>query len=211
MGQLRYVHPPAAFLARSAAVIAALVSVGCSTIGAPQTAQAPTGSVVLATAGTSSNEPVAPSNAAHTTQVYVYPGQGQTAQQLDRDRYECYRWAVGQTGFDPSQPSLAPHQRVEVIAAPAPGADTVAGAVTGAILGAAVSHPGHAAGGAIVGALLGGLIGGASDATRVQGAREAQERYDQRDAERLARFEQQSNDYRRALTVCLEGRGYTVK
>jgi len=36
--------------------------------------------------------------------LYVYPKQGQSAQQQDTDRYECYRWAVQQTGFDPTQP-----------------------------------------------------------------------------------------------------------
>jgi hypothetical protein len=34
--------------------------------------------------------------------VFVYPKQGQTDEQRDRDRYECYTWAVDQTHFDPS-------------------------------------------------------------------------------------------------------------
>jgi hypothetical protein len=34
--------------------------------------------------------------------VYFYANNGQSAEQQDRDRYECHRWAVGQTGFDPS-------------------------------------------------------------------------------------------------------------
>jgi hypothetical protein len=145
------------------------------------------------------------------TQVYVYPAKNQSAEQLDRDRYECYLWAVTQSGFDPSQPSLAPHQRVEVVAAPAAGADTVAGAIAGAVIGAAVSDPRHTGTGAAVGAVIGGVLGSASDAARAQDARQVQRRMDQREAERLARIEQQSSDYRRALTACLEGRGYTVK
>lgn len=36
-------------------------------------------------------------------QFYVYPKKGQSAEQQEKDRYECHRWAVGQTGFDPSQ------------------------------------------------------------------------------------------------------------
>ena len=36
-------------------------------------------------------------------QFYVYPKQGQSTAQQEKDRYECHRWAVGQTGFDPSQ------------------------------------------------------------------------------------------------------------
>lgn len=38
-------------------------------------------------------------------QFYVYPKKGQSPDQQAKDRYECHRWAVGQTGFDPSQPA----------------------------------------------------------------------------------------------------------
>ncbi len=34
--------------------------------------------------------------------VFVYPKEGQTDEQRDRDRYECYTWAVDQTHFDPT-------------------------------------------------------------------------------------------------------------
>ena len=34
--------------------------------------------------------------------TYVYPRNGQSAQQQASDEYECHRWAVGQTGFDPT-------------------------------------------------------------------------------------------------------------
>lgn len=34
--------------------------------------------------------------------IYVYPKQGQSDEQRDRDRYECYQWAVEQTDFDPA-------------------------------------------------------------------------------------------------------------
>lgn len=34
-------------------------------------------------------------------EIFVYPKQGQSAEQRDRDRYECYVWASGQTGYDP--------------------------------------------------------------------------------------------------------------
>jgi hypothetical protein len=34
--------------------------------------------------------------------TYVYPRQAQSAQQQATDEYECHRWAVSQTGFDPS-------------------------------------------------------------------------------------------------------------
>ncbi|HXQ32215.1 MAG TPA: hypothetical protein VN790_09665 [Steroidobacteraceae bacterium] len=35
----------------------------------------------------------------------VYPSDGQSPEQQSSDRYECYRWAVDQTGFDPTQPA----------------------------------------------------------------------------------------------------------
>lgn len=34
-------------------------------------------------------------------EIFVYPNEGQSDEQRERDRYECYLWAVEQTGFDP--------------------------------------------------------------------------------------------------------------
>ena len=68
--------------------------------------------------------------------IVVYPAQGQTPDQLERDRYECHVWAVQQTGFDPSAPGVAPAQRVVVQPANPPGSGTAVGAIAGAILGA---------------------------------------------------------------------------
>jgi len=148
---------------------------------------------------------------APSTQVYVYPTGGQSPEQLDRDRYECHTWAVKQSAFDPSQAQVAPHQRVQVVGMPPPGADVVAGATTGAVLGAVVSRPGNAGGGAIIGAVAGAVIGAASQNAREQQVDAVQHRYDQRDAQVAARLEQQASGYRRAIGACLEGRGYTVK
>ena len=36
--------------------------------------------------------------------VQLTPNNGQTAEQQARDRYDCYRWALSQTGFDPLHP-----------------------------------------------------------------------------------------------------------
>lgn len=35
--------------------------------------------------------------------IYVYPNNGQSDEQKSKDRYECYRWAVDQSGFDPTK------------------------------------------------------------------------------------------------------------
>ena len=34
--------------------------------------------------------------------VFVYPNKNQSADRQAKDRYECHRWAVDQTGFDPT-------------------------------------------------------------------------------------------------------------
>jgi hypothetical protein len=146
-----------------------------------------------------------------STQVYFYPKAGQSPEQQDRDRYECYLWAMKQTGFDPSQPDLAPHQRVKVTPVPAPGHDTAIGALAGAAIGAAISEDDDQAGGAVLGAITGAAIGAASDSARQQQAQQLQESYDRADAEKAARIERQAQEYRRAMAACLEGRGYAVR
>ncbi len=48
--------------------------------------------------------PVAQPDVVATTpdKTFVYPRQGQSAQQQASDEYECHRWAVSQSGFDPT-------------------------------------------------------------------------------------------------------------
>jgi hypothetical protein len=36
--------------------------------------------------------------------LFIYPKNGQNADQQAKDRYECHSWASNQTGFDPTQP-----------------------------------------------------------------------------------------------------------
>ena len=154
--------------------------------------------------------PSAAAPAPLSTQVFFYPRSGQSPEQQSRDRYECYLWAVKESGFDPSQRALAPHQKVRVVAQPAPGRDTAVGAIAGATIGAAVAAPHDATAGAVVGAVTGGAIGAISDNQRAIETQQAQRQYDRRDAERSAQLEQQVGSYRRAMSACLEGRGYAV-
>ena len=44
------------------------------------------------------------SNSQGALSLYVYPKRGQSKQQTQNDRYQCHEWAVGQTGFDPTNP-----------------------------------------------------------------------------------------------------------
>jgi len=38
-------------------------------------------------------------------ELFIYPRAGQNEEQQANDRYECHRWAVSQTGFDPTLPA----------------------------------------------------------------------------------------------------------
>jgi hypothetical protein len=148
-------------------------------------------------------------------QVYAYPLHGQTPQQQDRDNYECSQWATQQTGFDPSAPGVPPHDRVVVVpSGPPPGTNTAIGAVAGALLGAVIAPRWQAAPAALAGAVVGGAIGSTADAanaaTNAQNAQNAQMVAvgDQRAA---AAQERKAGEYRRALSACLDARGYSVK
>jgi len=143
--------------------------------------------------------------------LYFYPTKGQTKSQQDRDRYECYLWAKKQTGYDPSQQQLAPHQRVEVQSATPPGSDTAAGAFTGAVIGSMLS-PRHGNGTSMVfGAITGAMLGAASEDAKQKHAEQVQQHYNTKYAQRYAQLERQASNYRRAMSACLEGRGYTVR
>ncbi len=146
-----------------------------------------------------------------SVEIYFYPTKGQTKAQQERDRYECYLWAVKQTGFDPGQAQLAPHQRVEVVPTTPPGSDVAAGAVTGAVVGSMMSRPRESGTGMVFGAIAGAMLGAASEQSKQAQAAQIQQQYDARDAEQYARLDRQARDYRRAMTACLEGRGYTVR
>jgi hypothetical protein len=81
--------------------------------------------------------------------------------------------------------------------------------VTGAVLGAAVAPPWQAGPGALIGALAGAAIGGvaensAAERTREQVAGSAS-------AAQAAQLEREARNYRRAMSACLEGRGYNVR
>jgi len=143
--------------------------------------------------------------------VTFYPAQGQDPERQDRDKFECNSWAVKQSGFDPSAPSAPPHLQTQVtVVGPPPGADVGAGAVTGAIIGAAVSRPWQAGQGALVGALAGAVIGGIADSERLDQARAAAAAGADNAGARAALLEQMARNYRRAMSACLEGRGYSV-
>jgi len=129
--------------------------------------------VTVALTACTAPEPRPAADSMPSTQVYFFPAQGQGADRQERDRYECYLWARKQTGFDPSLPELAPHQRLEFVPAASAGQDSAPEA--------------------------------SSDGARRE---KTPPHSDRRVAQR---YEQAAVDYRRAMTACLEGRGYTVR
>jgi hypothetical protein len=138
--------------------------------------------------------------------VFVYPANGQSPEQTDRDRYECHVWAVQQTGVDPSRSDANPYARVIVQPANPPGTGTAVGAIGGAILGSIIAGPHNAGAGLILGGATGAIIGSASDAQAQAQAQQTQAQINQSQAAGRA----QADSYRRALGACLQGRGYTI-
>ena len=146
--------------------------------------------------------------------LYIYPNNGQDEELQGRDRYECHAWAAGQTGFDPStyrapqpvmHPPVARHQEDRI------GADPVTGAAAGAAVGAVGGAIGGDVGkGAAIGAGVGALLGAFKTLERDSGRKEEAERQKQA-AEQQAEMVNLREDYNRAISACLEGRGYTVK
>jgi hypothetical protein len=54
-------------------------------------------------AATATQDAPSTSNSSSSLDLYAYPKNGQTEEQQKSDRYECHRWAAGQTGFDPTE------------------------------------------------------------------------------------------------------------
>lgn len=134
------------------------------------------------------------------SKLQVTPQHGQSDDQARRDRYECHNWAVEQTGETPSA-NPGPQQSAEDAAK---RADRVNRIITGAVIGAGLgglfgagSHEYNPGEDVLKGAGVGAAIGAATGAAH------------QKKQEAAAPPEPGSN-YLRALTACLEGRGYSV-
>lgn len=140
--------------------------------------------------------------------MYFYPEQGQPESLQDRDRYECYRWASAQTGTDPGMTPLRLPATPPPLAPVRDGADVVAGAATGAVLGAALSSPRHAGDHAAAGAVIGLLLGAIAQESRAQAVERAQERRDVHYAQARAAAMVPMDNFRRAMSACMQGRGY---
>jgi hypothetical protein len=138
-------------------------------------------------------------------QMYIYPSKGQSAQQEESDRGQCYTWAVQQSGFDPANPQVRTGPPPPVSA---PQGGLFRGAAGGAALGAVGGAIGGDAGkGAAMGAAMGGLFGGMR---RRQWAEQEQYQQDTFLEQQQQALNRGRRDYNQAFSVCMTGRGYTV-
>ena len=139
-------------------------------------------------------------------EVIIYPAKGQSEDQMEQDKFQCYSWAKKETGFDPMQMPIATE-------APPKKEAKQGGLLRGAARGAAVGGvTGAIAGdtkkGLAIGAAGGGLIGGMRRSDQRRRESQAQKQWEQ---EQGNAYMQKRNTYNRAYGACLEGRGYTVK
>ena len=149
--------------------------------------------------------PSGPAAAPSLPPMYFYPERGQAEAQQERDRYECYRLAVRDSGVDPGMtPVSRPWSPPPPVARD--GVAGVDGAVTGAVLGAAVSSPRQAGHNAVIGAIFGAILGAAAQESRAQAIEAAQAR--QAAAARPQHIPY--DNFRRAMGACMQSRGYTV-
>jgi hypothetical protein len=134
--------------------------------------------------------------------LYAYPSKNQSQQQQKADEFECYKWAIQQSGIDPLN-------LPKVEAAPAqtgPTGGAVKGAARGAAAGAAI---GAISGDAGEGAAIGAVAGGASGRRKGKQAQAQQNQKAQADA--ANQQQEMKNSFTKGFSACLEGKGYTIK
>ena len=139
----------------------------------------------------------------------VYPAQGQSQDQMEQDKFDCYRWARDQTGFDPMQTpttQTAPPEKEKKVWGT--GKTAVAGAAGGAVVGGVAGGRRGAVTGGLIGTAGGALIGSARSSNQRDREEKKRQEWERREANNYARAR---NEYNRAFGACMEGRGYSVK
>lgn len=142
-------------------------------------------------------------SAAMAQQPIVYPAKGQTPEQQQKDMAECNGWAKQTTGIDPV---VLAGQAASQPAPSGPQGERVRGAAGGAVAGAVIGEiaDDDAGKGAAVGAVVGTMTGGARQRRKAGAQQQQQQQAQQQTQQALA-------TYNRAVSACLEGRGYTLK
>ena len=141
--------------------------------------------------------------------LIVFPAKEQTPEVQPGEEQQCYAWAHQNTGIDPALVKANPDSAAKVAKAKMDSA-TVGVAVGGAAKGAAA--------GALIGAVTGdagtgagvGAVGGAIAGRRAK--KQASAKAAQAGAAAAnAQAAELINTFKKAMTACLEGKGYTVK
>ena len=149
--------------------------------------------------------PPPPPPSPSTGHVFIYPARGQSPEQEQFDKGQCYSWAVQQSGFDPANPQVYTPPPPQ---AGAPQGGLLRGAAGGAALGAIGGAIGGDAGkGAAIGAGVGALFG---LMRRARWAEEQQQQQQSYVAQQQSAMAQGHAAYDRAFSTCMTGRGYTV-
>jgi len=134
--------------------------------------------------------------------LYVFPSNEQDQATQEADEAACFGWAKEQTGYDPLNPPEVVGAQVDS----SPDGAAVRGAARGAAGGAAIGAiAGDAGEGAAIGAIVGGVRG-----RRQKKAADAQQQQANNQAA-AATSADLLNDYKKAFSVCMEGKGYTIK
>jgi hypothetical protein len=179
-----------------------------------------TSACVVLAAQAFAQTPPAPSSPslASSAGLMVYPAKGQDATAQTKDESECFNWSKQQSGFDP----MAPPPTATAAQAPPPppppaNGSRARGAARGAAAGAVVGEiaDDDAGKGAAYGAAAGVAAAGHRnrEAQRQHEAQvsaanqQAQAAADQANAARA----QGMANFKKGMSVCLEGRGYSVK
>ncbi|SMD44769.1 Glycine-zipper containing OmpA-like membrane domain-containing protein [Aquiflexum balticum DSM 16537] len=133
--------------------------------------------------------------------LFVFPSKNQSQNQQKQDEFECYKWAVDQSGIDPQN-----IPKIEVTDSTGPTGGAVIGSAKGAAAGAAIGAiAGDAGKGAAIGATAGALRG--RRAGQQAQAQQNQKAHASASAQETAMLE----NFKKAFSVCIEGKGYTIK
>jgi hypothetical protein len=187
-----------------ASVCVALLLAGCAQNGMTQLTPAPSVGVYSVSSPPPPPSSLPPPGPA-ATRTFIYPARGQSPQQEQFDRGQCYSWAVQQSGFDPANPQVYTPPPPP---AGAPEGGLFRGAAGGAALGAIGGAIGGNAGeGAAIGAGVGALFGLVRRARWAEEQRQQEQSYQSQQQSAMA---QGHAAYNRAFATCMTGRGYTV-
>jgi hypothetical protein len=171
------------------------------------------GAIAASLAGAQSPPAEEPASPAASVGLFVYPAKGQDAAQQSKDETECYDSSKSKTGFDPAAPAPAAAPAAEPEKQGA-GGERIRGAARGAAAGAVIGEVADddASRGAEVGAAAGVIAGGRQ--ARQNRRAEEQQAAEATKANEQAAMEAQEervDTFKRAMSACLEARGYTTK